>query len=166
MTVTRARPPYQLQAVILLHLSRAFLLYASRMWLLRFACLLCFALRASLFDYIISLRCLIAINCYIAVIAVCDVDIDIVYFLYSLYLFLYCVTFVTSIHLYHLFFAVARVASLHVPTHPPTQARVGARARSWLAVRALSLRFAPLPLRSQHRQRSRATARIEYLKNW
>jgi hypothetical protein len=104
-------------------------------------------------------------NCYIIVIDICVSDINIVYILYSLYLFLYCDTFVTLLHLYSFFFAVARVAPLHVPTHPPTQARVGARARSWLAVRALSLRFAPLPHRSQHRQRSRATARRDYLKN-
>lgn len=166
MTVTRARPPYQLQAVILLHLSRAFLLYASRMWLLRFACLLCFALRASLFDYIISLRCLLAMNSYIIVIYICVLDINIVYILYSLYLFLYCDTFVALLHLYSFFFAVVRVASLHVPTRPPAQARARARALSWLAVRELSLRFAPLPHRSQHRQRSRDTARSEYLKNW
>ena len=146
--------------------SRAFLLYASRIRLLCFAYLLCFALRASLFDYIISLRCLIAINSYIFVINFCVFNIDIIYFLYSFYLFLFCDTFVSLLHLYNFFFSLARVAALHVPTHPPAQARACARACSWLAVRALSFRFAPLSHRSQHRQRARATARIEFLKAW
>ena len=135
------------------------------MCLLCFAYLLCFALRASLFAYINSLRCLIAINRYIAVINIRFADISIVYILYSLYLFLYCVTFVAKVHLYHFFFAVVRVAPLRVPTHPPTQARASARPRSCLAVRLLSLRFAPLPQSSQHRQRSVVTALRDYLKN-
>ena len=133
------------------------------MCLLRFACLLCFALRASLFAYINSLRCLIAINRYIAVINIRFADISIMFILYSLYLFLYCDTFVALLHLYSFFFAVVRVASLHVPTLPPAHARARARALSWLAVRALSFRFAPLRLRSQLRQRSRVTPRIDYL---
>lgn len=135
------------------------------MCLLCFAYLICFSLRSSHKVYINSLRCLIAINRYIAVINIRFADISIMYFLYSFYLFLYCDTFVTLLHLYSFFFAVVRVASLHVPTHPPPSAQVRARPRSWLAVRSLSFRYATLSQSSQLRQRSVVTARRDYLKN-
>lgn len=150
--------------LLLVYLSRASMLYALRIYLLRFACFLCFALRASLFAYINSLRCLIAINRYIDIMNIRFADISIMYILYCLYLFLYFDTFVTRYICITFFFAVARVASLHVPAHPPAHARARARPRSCLAVRALSLRFAPLPLRSQLRQRSGDTAPREFLK--
>lgn len=102
-------------------------------------------------------------NCYIAVINIRFADISIVYFLYSLYLFLYCDTFVTLLHLYNFFFAVVRVAPLHVPTHPPTPAGVSACARSLLAFRTLALCFAQLQQCSKLRKRSRNTARSDNL---
>lgn len=140
------------------------MLYALRICLLCYACLLCFSLRSSHNYYKNSLRCLIAINSYSFVINIRFADISIVYILYSLYLFLYCVTFVSVYICITFFFAYLRVASLHVPAHPPAQARARARAPYWFAVRALSLRFAPLPLRSQLHQHSRVTALIDYLK--